>query len=75
MQIDPSHEPHELTPAKKQKNLFAPFPVGKRDEPGRCASTAPGVFVSLAADRETQVNGMAKKMRSNDYQVSFSKIT
>jgi hypothetical protein len=29
----------------------------------------------LAADREAQVNGMAKKLRSNDYQAGFSKIT
>lgn len=44
MQIDSSHEPHELTPTRKQKNLFDLLPLGRRDEPGRCASTAPGVL-------------------------------
>lgn len=66
MQIDPSHEPHELTPAKKQKNLFTPFPRWQeRRTRALCKHSARG-FVSLAADRETQVNGMAKKLRSSD---------
>ena len=44
MSIEPSHEPHELTPARKQKTYLDPSPFGKKDEPGRCASTAPGFF-------------------------------
>ena len=35
---------YELTPAKSRKTDLPPSPVGKRDEPGRCASTAPGVL-------------------------------
>ena len=66
MQIDSSHEPHELTPTRKQKNLFDLLPRWQeRRTRALCKYSARG-FVSLAADRETQVNGMTKKLRSSD---------
>jgi hypothetical protein len=66
---------YELTPAKKQKNRFAPFPRWQERRTRALCLHSARVFVSLAADREAQVNGMAKKLRSNDYQAGFSKIT
>ena len=42
MQIDPSHESHELTPARKQKTYLTPSLLARETNPGAVQAQRPG---------------------------------
>ena len=46
MQIDPSHESHELTPARKQKTYLTPSLLARETNPGAVLAQRPGFCIS-----------------------------
>ena len=45
MQIDPSHESHELTPARKQKTYLTPSLLARETNPGAVQAQRPGFCI------------------------------